>query len=207
MFRWLGLAVLLAGLILFFGREFEASLPSKMQTTIPNTQEENLPLVTLQSTELPPTPFLVDWCQGEDCEELTTRNVVCDSNMHQQADQKSEVVGKISAGEIVKERTLFTKILKLGSYAVDENNNGSILTYAGAGVWATFFKGKFAALEWDNEEKRRKVKFDLPHNEGWILVRNQANRTGFVQTFDGQDQTPCPLLVAPHAIQTTDGED
>ncbi len=152
-----------------------------------------LPLVTLQSTELPSTPFLVDWCEGDQCEERVSKTVVCDSNLYQQADLTSEVVGKVSAGEVLSDRTLFTKVLKVGSYAHDKNKRGVLVAYSGEQMWATFMDGKWNAISFPTEAEQKKAQLELPKTEPWALVKTAQGVTGFVAFFEGTQHAQCPI--------------
>ena len=168
-----------------------AQVPAKkdrVQSAFPS-----LPLVTLQSKEIPPAPFLVDWCEGAHCEESISVNVVCDANLHEQADERSPVVGKISAGEVVKDRTLFTKILRVGSFEYYPGHPGQLITYAGEGEWATFHDQKWDAREYETDAAQKAAHLDYSKTEPWILIQTREGLTGFVEAFEGMDHGTCPL--------------
>ena len=150
-----------------------------------------IPLVTLQSVALPETPFLVDWCEGENCEAIISKIVNCDSRLHQQADDASEIVGKIVLGEEVKGRILFTKILKLGFYLLGEKRI-ELVSYAGEGSWNTFLNGKWESTE-ESESDEAKKTWILPKTEAWVLIETASGVSGFVKRSQSKSKGSCPL--------------
>lgn len=158
-----------------------------------STQKDEavIPLVTLQSSALPNPPFLVDWCEGENCEAVISKIVNCDSNLLQQADGKSRVVGKIAKGEQVKGRILFTKILKTGLNPHSENQK-EIISYAGEGSWNTFFQGKWETTE-ESETEAEKKTWVYPQTEDWVLIETSAGVSGFVKRTQTVSKGSCPL--------------
>lgn len=154
------------------------------------------PLVTQQSKSIPEPPFLVDWCEDEDCDQQVSKNVVCDTNLYLQADTSSKVVGKIIAGQIVKDRTLFTKILKLGSYLADSNRRVSLVSYVGDRAWTTFQDGKWDVVQWEDLAHETEAAADFPKTEAWVLIETMDRITGFARRFGGTEHSTCPLAEA-----------
>ncbi|MBC7397303.1 MAG: hypothetical protein H7333_07655 [Bdellovibrionales bacterium] len=178
-------------MIVIVGRRGDHSI----EKAIPPASQTNFSLVTQQSKELPATPFLVDWCEGEDCEEHISRAVVCDSNLHSKADSSSQVVGKILNGQIVKDRTLFTKIVKLGSYRIDANHRGMIVSNIASGVWMIFKDGRWDQVEWKTDAEKTAAQIELPQTEAWALTETPEGITGFTQRFSGSDHQHCPFAL------------
>ena len=155
--------------------------------------EAVVPLVTLQDTKLPPIPFLLNWCEGDECENSTLNTIVCNADLHQNANLHSKLVGALKPGQVIKGRTLFTKVLKLGSYRIDADHLGVLLADSGEGNWNTFQDGKWDVVDLDSKEKLDARVVSYPENEAWALVELEDGSTGFVEKFNGPDGRSCPF--------------
>ncbi len=200
-----GVLVIVAIGFIFIGRhgdrkELNAEMKAKTQegsvAVATNDPEQVVPLVTLQDMKLPEVPFMVNWCEGDNCDNYVSNEIVCNADLHRNANPHSKLVGAVKPGQVVAERTLFTKILKVGSVRIDADHLGVLLTDAGEGNWNIFQDGKWDVLDLDSKEKLDAKVVSYPETEAWALVKLEDGTTGFVQRVNGENGQQCPFALA-----------
>ena len=151
--------------------------------------DENLPVITQASIELTPTPFLVSWCEGKNCEHQFSNQVVCKSWIYNDARTDSKKMGELEVGETISTRVYYTKILKLGSYLPIEGATRILVSRVDEHSWLSFFDH---AWDSENDVKDHVV---FPMNEAWALIKTKSGLSGFVK-LEGSGKKTCPFKKA-----------
>ncbi len=151
--------------------------------------DENLPIITQASIELVPTPFLVSWCEGKNCEHQLSNQVVCKSTVYNDARTDSKKAGELAVGETVSTRVYYTKILKLGSYLPIEGATRVLVSRVDEHSWLSFFDH---AWDSENDVKDHVV---FPVTEAWALIKTKNGLSGFVK-LEGSGAKTCPFKKA-----------